>query len=384
VKTAVTMLAFCVTSLLVLGLVMLYSSSMVMVDKHHSPVGAKMLQMQLLYAVAGTVACMVMAAFDYALLRKLVWWIFGGTLVLAALVFVPKVGVGTLNGAHRWISVPGATLQPSELVKIGLIIAVAWYGERSQRKMRLFSRGVIVPCCIIGAALGLIFIEPDRGTTVLLALVTFTMLWIAGARWWHIALVVAAGAGLFALSILHDPMRMNRIMAWRHPAAHANGAAMQGTEAQKAIGAGGLTGVGPGNGLQKNGFVPEIQSDFIFANIGEELGLVGTGSVVTGFFLIAVCGIRIARQARDQFGCLLAVGVTALIGFQAIFNMCVVTGLLPNKGIVLPFISAGGSSLVAMLTGVGILFSVARHAGQLKVAAPDLTPDMNPFAAKAT
>ena len=382
-KAAVTLLALCVTSLLVLGLVMLYSSSMVMTDKHHSPIGAKMMVMQLVWSVVGFIACAVMASLDYALLRKLVWPIFGVSLFLAALVFVPPIGLN-LNGARRWIQLPGATLQPSEFVKLALIIAIAWYGERSQRKMRLFSRGIIVPCCIIGAALGLIFIEPDRGTTALLGLVTFVMLWIAGARWWHIALVVVAGAGLFALSILHDPMRMNRIMAWLNPDAHQQGAAMQGTEAQKAIGAGGLTGVGLGNGLQKNGFVPEIQSDFIFANIGEELGLIGTGSVVVGFFLIAVSGIRIARQARDQFGCLLAVGITALIGFQAFFNMGVVTGVLPNKGIALPFISAGGSSLVAMLTCIGILFSIARHAGPLKVSAPDLTPDVNPFTAKAT
>jgi cell division protein FtsW len=353
-----------------------------MVDKHHSPVGAKMMLMQLVWSVAGFIACAVMAKLDYAILRKLVWPLFAGTLVLAGLVFVPHIGI-SLNGAHRWIQLPHATMQPSEFVKISLIIALAWYCEKSQRKMRVFTRGIIVPCCLIGAALGIIFVEPDRGTTALMGAVAFTMMWLAGARWWHLALVIVAGAALFAFSILHDPMRLNRIMAWRHPEAHLAGAALQAEEAKKAIGAGGLTGVGLGNGLQKNGFVPEIQSDFIFANIGEELGLMATSFVVAAFFLIAACGVRIARQARDQFGCLLAIGVTALIGYQAIFNMCVVTGLVPNKGIALPFISAGGSSLVAMLTGVGILISVAFRASPLKVSAPEVAPDANPFAAKA-
>ncbi len=382
-KVAVTTLGICVTSLLALGLVMLYSSSMVMVDKHHSPVGAKMLQMQLLWAAVGLVACVVMSALDYSILRKLVWPIFIVTLVLAALVFVPHVGA-KINGARRWIKLPGATFQPSELIKISVIIAVAWYAERSHRKMHAFLRGLVVPGIIIGSALGLVFIEPDRGTTILMAGVTGTMLLMAGVRWWHLLLVAFAAVALFSLSILHDPMRLNRIMAYLHPEAHLGGAALQADEAKKAIGAGGLTGVGLGNGLQKNGFVPEIQSDFIFANIGEELGLIATFSVVTAFFLIACCGFRIARLAHDQFGCLLAVGVTSLISYQALINMGVVTSLLPNKGLALPFISAGGSSLVAMLTGVGILISVARRADPLKKITDDFAPDTNPFAAKAT
>ena len=386
-KIAVTTLGFCVTSLLVLGLVMLYSSSMVMVDTTdkltHSLVGAKMLRSQLLWCALGLVACVVTASLDYAVLRKLVWPIFICTLVLAALVFVPHLGL-RINGARRWIKMPGATFQPSEMVKIGLIITVAWYAEKSQRKMNTFVRGLVVPGVIIGSALGLVFIEPDRGTTILMAGVTMTMLLLAGVRCWHLILVGLVGGTLLCASILHDPMRLNRVMAYLHPEAHLSGAALQAEEAKKAIGAGGLTGVGLGNGLQKNGFVPEIQSDFIFANIGEELGLVATIFVVAAFFVIACCGIQIARQARDQFGCLLAIGVTALISYQAIINMGVVTSLLPNKGLALPFISAGGSSLLAMLTGVGLLISVARQASALKIPATGLAPEANPFAAKAT
>ena len=385
-KIAVSTLAFCVTSLLVLGLVMLYSSSMVMVDltdKHtHSLVGAKMLKSQLLWCGMAVVACVAMASMDYTVLKKFAVPIFILTLVLAGLVFVPHLGL-RLNGARRWIRMPGATFQPSEIVKLGLIISVAWYGERSQRKMRTFFRGLIVPGLIIGSALGLVFIEPDRGTTILMAADTGTMLLMAGVRWWHMLLVGACALALLIVSILHDPMRLNRIMAYLHPEAHLSGAALQAEEAKKAIGAGGLTGVGLGNGLQKNGFVPEIQSDFIFANIGEELGLVATLFVVAAFFLIAACGFQIARQAKDQFGCLLAIGITSLISYQALINMGVVTSLLPNKGLALPFISAGGSSLLAMLTGVGILISIARHASPAKISATEFAPDVNPFAAKA-
>ena len=206
-----------------------------------------------------------------------------------------------------------------------------------------------------------------------------------------IAVVIADGlsataaqrhaAGLVALLGHHGPI----VIATQARVAlgDAIGAALQAEQAKIAIGAGGLTGVGLGDGRQKLGFLPEIHSDFIFANIGEELGLVATLSVVLAFFLIAVCGLYIAYRARDQFGCLLVVGVTTLICYQAIFNLFVVTSLLPNKGLALPFISAGGSSLLAMMIGVGMLLSVARQAEPAKIAAAEIVTNDNPFAAKA-
>jgi len=382
-KVAVTTLAFCVTSLLALGLVMLYSSSMVMVDKHtHSEIGAHMLQMQLLWCVLGFIACVTLASLDYELLKKFALPVFVGSLFLAALVFVPHVGIN-LNGAHRWIRLPGATFQPSEIVKIALIVMLAWYGDYSQRKMNTFKRGIIIPGVIIVAALGLIFIEPDRGTTILLAAVSGTMLMIAGVRWLHVIPPVLAAAAALVYSLTHDSMRSGRITAWLHPEAHAGGAALQAEQAKIAIGSGGLTGLGLGDGMQKHGFLPEIQSDFIFANIGEELGLVATLLVVLAFLVITICGLFIALRSRDQFGCLLAVGITSLISYQAIINIGVVTSLLPNKGLALPFISAGGSSLLAMLMGVGILLSVARQAVPAKISATDFVTNDNPFAAKA-
>jgi cell division protein FtsW len=387
-KVAVTTLAVCITSLLALGLVMLYSASMVMMDRHtHAEVGARMLQMQVVWCVLGFIACMTLASLDYALLKRFVWPVFLGALVLAALVFIPHVGV-SLNGARRWIRLPGATFQPSEFVKVALIIMLAWYCDRSQRKMNTIVRGILIPGAIIAPALGLVFIEPDRGTTILLAAVSGTMLMLAGVRWIHVVPPVLLAGAALAYSLMHDVMRSNRINAWLHPDAHASGAAWQAEQAKIAIGSGGLTGLGLGDGLQKHGFVSEIQSDFIFANIGEELGLVATLLVILGFFIIVVCGLYIAFRARDQFGCLLAIGVTSLIGFQAIINIGVVTSVLPNKGLALPFISAGGSSLLAMLTCSGILFSVARQA---TAAAPQVSvsdfvskSSDNPFAARAT
>jgi len=384
-KVAVTTLAFCVTSLLALGLVMLYSASMVMMDRHtHSEIGAYMLQMQMVWCVLGFIACVTVAMLDYAVLKKIALPIFVATLGLAGLVFVPHIGM-QVNGAHRWIRMPGASFQPSEIVKIALIIMLAWYCDLSQRRMNTFWRGICVPGAILAAALAVVYVEPDRGTTVLLALVGGTMLVLAGIRWWHlIPPVLAAGAGLYH-SLKHDAMRSGRIDAWLHPEAHASGAALQAEQAKIAMGSGGLTGLGLGDGRQKLGFLPEIHSDFIFANIGEELGLVATLLVVVAFLLIAICGLYIAYRSRDQFGCLAAVGVTSLISYQAIINLGVVTSLLPNKGLALPFISAGGSSLLAMLIGVGLLMSIARKAAPRKISAsdsPDFFAEDNPFAAR--
>jgi cell division protein FtsW len=377
-------LVFCVTSLLALGLVMLYSSSMVMLDRHHVEVGAHMLQMQVVWCLLGFLACVTTVAMDYTWLKRFAIPVFVATLGLAGLVFVPHLGM-QVNGAHRWLRLPGATFQPSEMVKLALIIMLAWYVDLSQRKMNTFARGLLIPGLIIAPALALVYLEPDRGTTILLALVAGTMLMLAGVRWGHmIPVVLVAAAGLY-YSLTHDAMRNGRISAWLHPEAHASGAALQAEQAKIAIGSGGLTGLGLGDGRQKLGFLPEIHSDFIFANIGEELGLVATLSVVLAFLLIAVCGLYIACRARDQFGCLLVVGVTTLISCQAIFNLCVVTSLLPNKGLALPFISAGGSSLLAMMMGVGILLSVARQAGPARISAAELVVNEphNPFAAKA-
>ncbi len=379
-KVAVTTLAFCVAALLALGLVMLYSSSM-------TQVGAQYLKSQLVWCVLGFVLCVTATSLDYQVLKKAAWPLFFFALVLLVLVLLPLPHGLTkkINGAHRWFILPGMRLQPSELGKVALIIVLAWYCDRYQRHMHTFKWGVLFPMGIIAVMLALIFREPDRGTTILLAAVSGSMLLLAGVRWKFIVPPVILAAVGLVISILHDPMRMRRIFSWWDLEQHKDGVGYQAYEAMIALGSGGWTGLGLGNGRQKLGFVPEHHTDFIFSIIGEELGLVTTLLVVVAFVVLIFCGIYIALHARETFGTMLATGVTLLIGLQAAINIGVVTSALPNKGLPLPFISYGGSNLLAMLTCVGILLSVARKATPSKISASDFVADdnPNPFAARA-
>jgi cell division protein FtsW len=383
-RVAVTILAFCVAALLGLGLVMLYSSSM-------TQVGAQYLKSQLIWCGLGLVLCVAAASVDYEVLKKVAWPLFFFSLLLLLLVLLPLPHGLTkkINGAHRWFILPGMRLQPSELGKIALIIALSWYCDRFQRHMATFKWGILFPVGIIAAMLALIFPEPDRGTSILLAAVSGSMLLLAGVRWKFIFPPVLLAAAGLAVSIIHDPMRMRRIFSWWDLEQHKDGVGYQAYEAMIALGAGGWTGLGLGNGRQKLGFVPEHHTDFIFSIIGEELGLIATLLVIVAFVVVVLCGFYIAVHAREMFGTMLASGVTLLIGLQAAINIGVVTSALPNKGLPLPFISYGGSNLLAMLTCVGILFSVARRANQTSLASPEVfaeeTPRRrrNPFAAPA-
>jgi cell division protein FtsW len=379
-KVAVTTLAFCVAALLALGLVMLYSSSMTQVGAHY-------LMLQLVWCALGFVLCVAATALDYQWLKKAAWPLFILALVLLVLVILPLPHGITkkINGAHRWFILPGMRLQPSELAKLALIVMLAWYGERFQRQMHTLKRGVVLPGLLIVSVLGLVFIEPDRGTTILLATVSGAMLLVAGVRWKHVLIPAAAGVTGLVISILHDPMRMRRIFSWWNLEEHKDGVGYQAYQAMIALGSGGWSGLGLGNGRQKLGFVPEHHTDFIFSIIGEELGLIATLAVIVAFVIIAICGIYIALNSRDTFGLLLALGITLLISLQAAINIGVVTSALPNKGLPLPFISYGGSNLLAMFAGVGILFSVARHApAREKISDPAAETGDNPFAARAT
>jgi len=369
VKVAITTLVFCVAALLAVGLVMLYSSSM-------TQVGAGYLIKQLVWCALGLVACVTMAMLDYDALRKMIWPIVGATVLLLLLVLVFGRNV---NGASRWLALGGFRIQPSELAKLTLLIMAAWYCDRNQRHMGDWKRGVILPALLLGPVLALIFVEPDRGTTILMAGVLSVMLLIAGVRWQYFAVPAVLGSVGLGVSFWHDPMRMNRILAWINLEENKDGVGFQAYQAMLALGAGGWSGLGLGNGRQKMGFVPEHHTDFIFSIIGEELGLVGTIGVVIAFVAFVIAGVYIAMHARDNFGMLLGCGITFLIGFQAFINIGVVTSALPNKGLPLPFISYGGSSLLMMLACVGVLLSIARHARD-HAGIPDavLAPD-NPF-----
>jgi cell division protein FtsW len=374
VKVAVTMLVFCVGALLALGMVMLYSSSM-------AQSGAHDLVRQLMWGAVGLVLCVLAAMLDYQLLKKLAWPLFIVSVVL--LVLVKVKGIGTWNhGAQRWFTFKGMSFQPSELGKLALLVLLAWYGERYQRHMATLKYGILIPGIFIGMAVGLIFIEPDVGNGLLLASVSGSVLLIAGIRLRYFLPPILIGITALSLFIYHDPMRSERIYSWLHLEETQHGKGLQAWQARVALGSGGITGKGLGDSRGKLGFLPFQQSDFIFAIIGEELGLVATLSVVVAFFLLLLSGMYVAWNAADTFGLLLGSGIALMIGLQAFINIGVVTGALPNKGLPLPFISQGGSNLAVLLTCVGLLLSIARKARSSGGLLADLRNHgkANPFA----
>jgi len=353
-KLAVTLLVFCVAALLALGMTMLYSSTM-------GQPGAHYLRMQLMWCALGLALCLAAAVLDYRLLKRIALPLLIVSVLLLVLVLVPHIGL-KIKGARRWLGQGAFRFQSSELAKLALIVALAWYGEQYQRQMRFWKRGILIPGSIVALVLGLIFIEPDRGTTILLASVAGVMLLIGGVRWMFIAPPVLAAVVGLGFSLLNDRMRLKRIFSWLDLDKHKDGVGYQAYQAMLALGAGGWTGLGLGNGRQKLGFVPENHTDFILSIIGEELGVVATLLVIAAFVTIVLCGIFIARNSRDTFGLLLGSGISFLIGLQAFINIGVVTSALPNKGLPLPFVSYGGSNLLIMLTCVGLLLSIARQA----------------------
>jgi len=371
-KAATSILLFSVLGLLVLGIVTLVSASTGQQE-------ARYLIMQPIWAGIGLGALLIAASGDYRWLRKFWWALLLLAIVLLALVWVPHVGI-MKNGARRWIGFEGMRMQPSEFAKIALIIAIAWYGERYQRHMGTFTRGVLIPGIGIGALLFLIFKEPDVGTTLLLAGVSAVMLLVAGLRWRYVAPPFVIGLAAITIFIANDPVRSGRIYAWMHPEETRLDKGMQTYQSVAGLGSGGLKGVGLGEGRQKLGFVPEHHTDFIFSVIGEELGLAATLSVIFAFMVILICGVYIAWNAADTFGMLIATGITFLIAMQVVINLGVVTGALPNKGLALPFISYGGSNLVIMLGCIGLLINIGRHAGDRLPVTASLG-DLEEFAA---
>ena len=348
----------CVGLLLALGLVMLYSAGM----KPGASAGQeRFLVTQLIWCGVAFVPCAVAASMDYGKFRQWAWAFLAVSALLLMAVLVPAFS-DRINGSRRWLDLGFGRFQPSETAKFALVLALAAYAARSEAEMKSFRKGLLIPALFISPILLLIYVEPDRGTTALLAVVSGVMLIIAGVRWLHLLPPAAAMIGGFAWLLLSDPMRRARILSWMDLEGSKQGVGFQGWQALVALGSGGWTGRGLGNGRQKLGFIPEHQTDFIFSVIGEELGLIATLAVILVFMLLLFCGLFIAWNARDQFGFVLGSGITFLIGLQAFINMGVVTGLLPNKGLPLPFISYGGSNLVVMMTCAGFLFSIARHA----------------------
>jgi cell division protein FtsW len=281
------------------------------------------------------------------------------SLLALFLVLIPGIGI-EVNGSRRWIALGGFRFQPSEPAKLGLLVLFAWYLDREARHLDQFVRGFLVPGLLVAPFAVALLLEPDLGTTALYAAVAGGLLLAAGTRFSYLLLGATAGlAGLFAL-ILRSPERLDRILAFLEPAAHRSDGGYQLWQSLLGFGTGGLSGVGAGRGRQHLAFLPEAHTDFIFAVVGEELGFVATGSVVLLFVVFFLLVFLQLRKAPDLFEFTIVCGALLFLCGQALFNMGVVTGLLPTKGMSLPLISYGGSNLVLVFALLGFILSAFR------------------------
>lgn len=352
------MLILVVGILCLFGLVMLFSTS--------GPQGERLFgnasyfaQRQMMWLVLGLLAGVLGSRVDYHRWMKWAWPVFAVSLVLLALVYVPRIGLN-IKGSSRWIRLPGGlTFQSSELAKFAAINLMAyWYGTR-RRTRTGFKGGILIPGALLGAMLGMIVFETDFGATILIGVTGGLMMFVGGASIPWLMAFGGAGAAALAWMISQNPQRMGRIMAFLDPEKYAQDEAFQLLNALYAFVAGGAWGVGLGDSLQKHFYLPEAHTDFIFAIIGEELGILASLTVVGLFVVFLFCGLRISGRAPDAGGRLMAFGITSLVSLQAILNIGVVTGRLPTKGLPLPFISFGGTSLVVLLFMVGVLLNIA-------------------------
>lgn len=345
-----------VVALVGFGLVMVYSASAVMTEQRFDD-GWLFLRKQSIHALAGMIAMAVGMTVDYRWYRRWAYPILLGSMGLLGVVLVAGA---TRNEAQRWISVGGFSFQPSEVMKIALIIYTAYSVEKKAIKIKKFSIGVLPHLVVLGLVAGLLLLQPDFGTTVMCAVLMFSLLFVAGARTGYIAMIGLIGAGAASLLILSSPYRMRRVQAFLDPHQDPLGIGYQVDQSLTAIGSGGLWGQGLGQGRSKLGYVPELWNDFIAAAVGEEWGWVGLALVVGLFAALVWRGLRVAFGAREMFGSYLAFGFTFLFGLQAAVNLSVVTGVLPNTGLTLPFISYGGTSMVICLFMVGVLLNISR------------------------
>lgn len=318
---------------------------------------AHYLQRQMLYVTVGGLAMWFGARLEYRRLRD---WTYP-LLLLSLVLLAFALGMPARNGAKRWIPLGPLTFQPVEIAKLALVTYLAYSLGRKADRVKTFTVGFVPHLVVCGMMMGLLLLQPDLGSSVVLGCTTLGMLFMAGTRISYILLAVLGSAPVAYHLVVGTPWRMQRFLAYFNPDAYANKEAYQFVQARLAIGSGGLTGAGLGDGHQTLGYMPEAHNDFIMAPIGEELGWIGIASVLVLFSILVWRGIRAALGAREVFGGYLAFGITLLFGVQALFNVGVVLGIVPNKGITLPLVSYGGSSLVITMFLVGLLLNVGRR-----------------------
>lgn len=349
-----------VLALLAIGLVMVYSASSVVAYDRLSD-SAYFFKRQGGWAILGFGAMWLARSIHYQRLRRFAGPLLVLAVLLLAAVLIPGVG-RVAGGARRWIVAGPLGFQPVEIAKLAVLLYVAHFAAQRGIAIRNLRRGVLPPLIVTGLCAALVLRQPDMGSAIMLSGVSLGVLFLAGARLAHLGLVLAAAvpAAVAAVALAH--YRLQRVLGFLDPWADPQGRGFHVIQSLLAFGSGGLFGVGLGASSQKFFYLPERHTDFIFAIIGEELGLVGTGGLLVLFGLFTYRGLRIARAAPDRFGALLAAGITATVSGQALLNMGVATGLLPVTGIPLPFVSFGGSSLGMMMIKVGILLNISRYA----------------------
>ncbi|MDH7480683.1 MAG: putative lipid II flippase FtsW [Armatimonadota bacterium] len=322
---------------------------------------------QAVFAVAGLIVLLITSHIPYWKLRGLAPTLLFISIFGLVAVFIPGLGI-EVNGASRWIGIKGSPIQiqPSELTKIALVLFLAVYLSNKKTDIRRFKEGLIIPIALMGITGILIMAEPDMGTAIIICGTWFAMLFMAGARKKHLLVIFLAGVILGSLLIIIEPYRLARVTSFRNPFADYYGSGYQVCRSLIALGSGGIRGVGLCEGREKCFYLPAEHTDFILATLGEELGLIGTLSLAGLFLIFGLRGLAIAYRTKENFGKLLAAGISILICGQALLNMLVVTSSVPATGVPLPFISYGGSSLVLNLFGVGILLGISKYPEPVK------------------
>jgi len=343
-----------------IGIVMVYSTSAILAgDRFGDPY--YFLKRQAIYGGVGFLFMMAMMFVPYGLLKRFAYPLFIVSVLLLIAVLIPGIG-HRAGGAMRWLKIGGFTFQPSEFAKLGLIIFLAYFLTKKEEKIRSFSFGFLPTVLLSGLVIALLLKEPDFGAALFLTLMVFILLFISGARVIYLAGAFLLSAPVVYLLLMNAEYRYKRLIGFIRPWEDPTGASFQIIQSFLSFGSGGLFGLGLGEGRQKLFFLPAPHTDFIFSIIGEELGLVGALGVVVLFFILAFRGIQIGISIPDKFGSYLALGITLMISLQTVINMGVVLGLLPTKGLTLPFVSYGGTSLIANFIGLGILLHLSTHA----------------------
>ena len=345
--------------LIAVGIGMIYSASAVMAQKRFGD-SAYFLKRQLVWLAVGMVFLMIFARTDLKTLR--VWGVPLLLIGLVALVAVllPMVGV-SVKGARRWLKLGSLTIQPAELIKIGVLLYLAHYLAKKGERIEDFRLGFVPPLVVIGLVIALVLVEPDLGTATVIGLVSFGLLFVGGARLGHLSMIGLAALPALYLLIAGVGYRRQRMLSFLDPWSDPEGSGFQVIQSFLALGGGGPFGVGLGEGRQKLFFLPEPHTDFVLSMLGEELGFLGTSIVIVLLAAFVAKGFMIAWAAEDPFGRYLALGVSFLVAFHTLINVGAISGLLPTKGLPLPFVSYGGSSLIVNMIGTGMLMSVSRN-----------------------